>query len=121
MAGIRFARYGRITLGNDVFVNYEAYFDAEADISVGNRTQIGDHVKIITSTHKLGGSDRRAGAATGLPVKIGSGVWIGSGATILPGVSIGDGAVIGAGAVVKEDCKPDALYVGVPAVMKRIL
>nr|WP_308192122.1 DapH/DapD/GlmU-related protein [Arthrobacter sp. AK04] len=121
MSGVRFAKNGQITLGDDVFVNYGCYFDAEADITVGNQTQIGDHVRLITATHELGGSTRRAAAAYGAPIVIGSGVWIGSGVTVLPGVTIGDGAVIGAGAVVTKDCRPDTQYVGVPATAHRAL
>jgi len=43
------------------------------------------------------------------------GASIGAGAVILPGVTIGEGAMVGAGAVVTKDCKPGAVYAGVPA------
>lgn len=48
-------------------------------------------------------------------VSIGDSCWLGARATILPGVTIGEGTIIGAGAVVTEDCKPGAVYAGVPA------
>lgn len=121
MAGVHFVRYSPITLGDDVFINYGTYFDAEAEIRIGDGTQIGDHVRVVTSTHELGDGRRRAGKAVGMPVVIGSGVWIGSGSTILPGITIGDGAVIAAGSIVREDCRPDTLYAGVPAIAKKLL
>ena len=49
---------------------------------------------------------------------IGDGCWIGANVTILPGIEIGTGCIIGAGALVTKNCKPNGLYVGVPA--KRI-
>ena len=48
-------------------------------------------------------------------VSIGDGAWIGAGAKVLDGVSIGDGAIIGAAAVVREDIRPRAVAVGIPA------
>jgi maltose O-acetyltransferase len=49
------------------------------------------------------------------PVRVSDRCWLGARATILPGVTIGEGTIIGAGAVVTKDCKPGAVYVGVPA------
>jgi maltose O-acetyltransferase len=121
MGGTRFARYAPIEIGTGVFINFACYFDAEARISIGAHTSIGDHVKIITSTHRLGPQAKRAGHPTGRPVSIGSGVWIGTGATILPGVTVGDGCVIAAGAVVIKDCLADSLYAGNPAQLKKTL
>ena len=53
-----------------------------------------------------------------LPV-IGDNVLIGAGAVVLGNVKIGNNAIIGANAVMTQDVPPDALAVGVPAVIKR--
>jgi maltose O-acetyltransferase len=121
MSGIRFARGAKIKIGAGCFINFDCYFDAEASISIGDNTSIGDHVRFITSTHDIGPNRKRAGRSHGVPVVVGSGVWIGSGVTILPGVVVGDGCVIAAGSVVTSDCLPDAVYAGVPAKQKRFL
>ena len=51
----------------------------------------------------------------------GDNVWIGAKATILRGVAIGDNAVIGANAVVTKDVPANAVAVGGPARVVRIL
>ena len=75
----------------------------------------------ITSSHKIGGEERRAGSNTVAPIYIGKGVWIGANVTILPGVTIGDGCIIAAGAVVNKNCEANSLYAGVPAVKVKTL
>lgn len=112
---------GRLILGSGVFVNHGCYFDTVADITVGPRVFFGDHVRVLTSSHRMGDATQRASTLTGEPVTIGAGAWIGSGTVILPGVTVGTGAVIGANSLVTADCAPNALYVGSPARFRRAL
>ena len=49
------------------------------------------------------------------------GASIGANATILPGITIGEGAMVGAGAVVTRDVPANAVVVGNPARVMRIL
>jgi maltose O-acetyltransferase len=121
MSGLLAVRRGHIVIGDDVFLNYNVYLDAEADITICDRVQVADHVRLITSTHELSDSRRRAGRALGHPVHVGEGVWIGSGATILPGVRVEAGCFIAAGAVVAASTEPDGFYAGVPARRIRTL
>jgi maltose O-acetyltransferase len=121
MPGLVAINDGSVVIGSDVFVNFGLFMDPLGGIEIGRNTHIANHVKIITSTHEIGESTKRAGNLRALPVQIGEGVWIGAGATILPGVSIGAGAVIAAGAVVVHDCRANCLYAGVPAILKRQL
>ncbi|MGU3583523.1 acyltransferase [Rhodococcus sp. C26F] len=106
---------GRLTLGAGSFVNHGCYFDTVADIIVGQRVFLGDHVRVLTSSHRMGTAEQRASTLTGEPVTIGDGAWIGSGAVIMPGVTIGAGAVIGANSLVTKDCAPHTLHLGSPA------
>ena len=96
-------------------INYGCYFENVGRVDIGPRTGLAMFVKVITSAHQIGSRERRPVEWTPSPVTIGSGCWIGAGAIILPGVTIGDGCVVGTGAVVTQDCKPDAVYGGVPA------
>jgi maltose O-acetyltransferase len=113
--GVRWAGSTDVTLGEDVFVNTGALFDAGAPIELGDRVHIGHDVRLLTATHAMGSSAARGGRVTFAPIRVGNGVWIGAGATVLAGVSIDDGCVIAAGAVVVDDCKADGLYGGIPA------
>jgi acetyltransferase-like isoleucine patch superfamily enzyme len=113
--GVRVAGEDVLVLGEGSFVNHDCFFDTAGRIEVGRAVALGDHVRVITSAHEIGGPGRRAGRRHARPVMIEDGCWIGSSATILPGVAIGAGCVIGAGAVVTASCEPGGLYVGVPA------
>ena len=112
---------GQVSIGEGSFVNHRCLFDGSAPIVVGERCNIGPEVAFVTSTHEPGDPSRRAGDNVAEPIRVGAGAWIGARVTILPGVKIGEGCVISAAAVVRDDCKPNALYAGVPAVWKKDL
>jgi maltose O-acetyltransferase len=111
----------RVRIGRGTYVGHHCLFDTWAPITIGERCAIAMQVSFVTSSHELGGPDRRAGAMTTQAVTVGDGAWIGARATVLPGVTIGEGAVVAAGAVVTQDCEPHALYAGVPARRVRAL
>jgi maltose O-acetyltransferase len=72
-------------------------------------------VMILTATHEIDDDGLVERVPAFKPVRIGDRCWLGARVTVLPGVTIGEGTIIGAGAVVTKDCKPGAVYVGVPA------
>ena len=55
------------------------------------------------------------------PVKIGSKVWIGANVTILPGVTIGENAIVGTGSIVTKDIPDNAVAVGNPARVVKMI
>jgi putative colanic acid biosynthesis acetyltransferase WcaF len=81
-------------------------------ISIGDKSCVGEGVKILTGTHSI--SDRNFSLIK-RPVTIKACCWIATAATVLPGVTIGDGAVIGACAVVTKDVEPWTVVAGNPA------
>lgn len=113
--------YERISFGDDCFVNDGCRFDTSAPIVVGHDAYLGHEVSVITSSHEIGASDRRAYGSVADPVEIGPGSWIGTRATLLPGVTIGAGAIVAAGSVVTRSVAPDTLVAGVPARLLRQL
>lgn len=120
--GIRpplYVDYGsQITVGDRVFANYGLTALDCAPISIGDDTQIGPHVQLLTPIHPLDAEERRSKVESAAPITIGRNVWIGGGAIVLPGVTIGDNAVIGAGAVVTKDIPANAIAVGNPARLR---
>jgi acetyltransferase-like isoleucine patch superfamily enzyme len=66
-------------------------------IYIGDYTQIGPNVGIITANHDLYDNRMHFG---GQPVTIGCYCWIGMNSVILPGVQLGDFTVVGAGSIV---------------------
>lgn len=98
-----------MTVGDDVFINQGSVIFAASSITIGDRVDIGDMVRIYdTNFHPT-----RPGEATKTaPVVIESDVWIASTAIILPGVTVGRGSVIGAGAVVAHSVAPGSVVTG---------
>lgn len=108
--------YGsNIKLGQGVFLNFGCVLLDVVSIEIGDETQIGPGVQILTADHPRDPRERETGVEWGIPVKIGRNVWIGAGALILPGVTVGDDAIIGAGAVVTRDVPKGATVAGNPA------
>lgn len=108
--------YGyNIRLGEGVFLNFGCVVLDVVAVTIGDRTQIGPGVQILTADHPRDAVERATGAEWGRPIAIGRDVWIGGGALVLPGVTIGDGAIVGAGSVVTRDVPAGATVVGNPA------
>ena len=104
-----------VVIGTNAFLNHNAFIDSSATVVIGKGVSFGMNVSIITSSHSIGPSDRRAGAAKSAPVSIGDGSWLGSNVVVQPGVTIETGCVIGAGSLVTKNCSANGLYVGSPA------
>lgn len=73
------------------------YINAMNGVSLGDYTNIGPGVSIISANHDPTNNRRHMPAR---PVRIGKHCWIGAGAAILPEVVLGDFTIVGAGAVV---------------------
>ena len=107
----------RLTIGSTGWINVGCTFELNDMITIGDRVAIGHEVMVLTSTHKIGSGQRRAGAKVTSPVSIGDGVWLGARSVILPGVTVGDGAVVSTGAVVTKDVPPNSVVAGAPAAV----
>ena len=113
-----FDKIRNIELKDNCFVNRGCQFHtgpATGKITIGENTCLAMNVTMVCISHKIGGSEKRAGEHEYLDINIGNGCWICANALILPGVTIGDGCVVAAGSVVTSDCEPNCLYAGVPA------
>jgi len=114
---------GDIRIGDDVIINNNVALTADgASIKIGSRTITGINLSIMTSDgHSLDPAHRHDGKYKCLPVEIGENVFIGDNVTILKGVRIGKNAVIGANSLVIKDIPENALAVGNPCNVLRIL
>lgn len=112
----------RLFIGKNSTVNFSNKFDSEfASISIGKNVGIGMNNLFLTTSHKMGGQNKRAGETFYAPIVIKDNCWLGSNITICPGVTIEKGCVIASGSVVIENCQSNAFYAGVPAKLKRII
>jgi len=104
---------GQIEIGQEVWINFGTVIGARSRITIGNRSQIGQHCIICDSDFP----DMASPAAL-LPsggIEIGDDVWIAGRVTVRPGVKIGSGAVIISGSVVESDVPPNVIAGGIPA------
>ncbi len=85
-----------------------------ADVHIGNRVAINDHVTILTASHDVMNPNWQTVPKI---TRVDDYAWIAHGAMLLPGVHIGTGAVVGAGAVVSRDVPPYAIVAGNPAIV----
>jgi acetyltransferase-like isoleucine patch superfamily enzyme len=74
------------------------YIQGRAGIVIGDYTQIGPNVVIVSANHDVYDTRKHIEGK----VKIGDYCWLGAGSKIMPGVKLGDYTIVGAGAVVTK-------------------
>ena len=111
----------RIIKGINVFPGDSSgnYIEAINGIYIGDYTNIGPNVGLLSANHNLIDNTKHDAAP---PIKIGKFCWIGMNAVILPGVVLGDFTIVGAGAIVSKSF-PDGYCVlgGTPAAIINVL
>jgi acetyltransferase-like isoleucine patch superfamily enzyme len=92
---------GRITRGKNVYPGDSpgVYINAENGIIIGDYTNIGPNVGLVSANHDLIDNTKHLDSP---PIAIGRFCWLGMGAVILPGVVLGDHTIVGAGAIVSK-------------------
>lgn len=109
-----YINYGKhISIGKNVFINFDCTFLALGGITIEDDVLIGPKVSLITENHPLNPKDRKG--LIGKSILIKKNAWIGANATILPGVTIGENAVVAAGAVVSKNVPHNTVVGGIPA------
>lgn len=108
-----------ISLGDNVYINFEFIGVDDTYIEIGNNVLIGPRVTIAVATHPEDPAVRATGAQFNRKVVIEDNVWIGAGAIILPGVTIHENTIIGAGSVVTHDIEAGVVAVGNPCRVLR--
>lgn len=112
--------YGtNITLGAEVYMNFQCVLLDCAQITIGAQAQLGPAVQLYTATHPMDAAERASGIEAAHPIVIGARAWIGGGTIVLPGVSIGADTVVGAGSVVTRDLPAGVVAVGNPCRVLR--
>jgi maltose O-acetyltransferase len=120
--GAHFDAEENVTLGDRVYVNREVIFEGRGKVYIGAGAQIGPRCMFLTTLHPLNAAERAVrGAARTFyrDVFVGERVWLGAGVIVLPGVTIGPRTVVGAGSVVTRDLPPDVFAAGNPARIVR--
>lgn len=116
------AKRGSVTIGDGSYIGIGSILVARDSIKLGHNCLVAEHVTVRDQDHAFETSGPFAEQGFYVaPICIGNNVWIGAKATITRGVAIGDNAVIGANAVVTKDIPANAVAVGVPARVIRMI
>lgn len=109
--------YSNISLGNRSSIGDNCKIIANAEVKIGNNVLMAPEVMILTENHNIKPNELIIDSGTSKKsVIIGDDVWIGTRVTILPGAKVGDGVVVAAGAVlVDKEYPPYTIVGGVPA------
>lgn len=109
--------WGRLRIGDRVFVNNGTVIIAVEEIIIGDDVAFATEVMVIDSdSHGVEGRPHKQA-----PIVIGDGCWLGARSIILPGVTLGKRVLVAAGAVVTRDVPDDCLVAGNPAKVVRQL
>lgn len=109
---LRVRRNGRLTLGDDVSLNYGNMIVCYENIKIGNNVQFGPNVLIYDQDHDFRVKDGLKNLLYKTsPIEIGNNVWIGANTVILRGSKIGNDCVIGAGSIVKGQIPYNTVFV----------
>jgi acetyltransferase-like isoleucine patch superfamily enzyme len=109
--------WGRMRIGDRVFVNNGTVIIAVEEIVIGDDVAFAHEVLLIDSdSHGVEGQPHKQA-----PIRIGDGCWLGARSIVLPGVTLGKRVLVAAGAVVTRDVPDDCLVAGNPARVVRQL
>jgi len=104
-----------ITIGNNVYIGPRAILGAAAQLTIGDRCQLGANVSLIAENHEFsGGGDIYSQGVVRKGITVGRDVWMGNNVIVLDGVTVGEGSVIGAGTVLTKSVPERSVVVGVP-------
>lgn len=108
-----------ISIGDNVFINYDCIILDCNEVTIGNNVLFGPRVGIYGANHAIDANERNMGGCYALPIQIGNNVWIGGDVKLTAGVSIGDNSIIGTGSVVTKDIPANVIAAGVPCKVIR--
>jgi acetyltransferase-like isoleucine patch superfamily enzyme len=107
----------RVRLGRNVYANHGLTMMSVGTITIDDGVMIGPEAGFFTVNHEP--HNIRVIKTGAIHVK--KNAWIGARVSILAGVTIGENAIVGTGAVVTKDVPDNAVVVGVPAKVIKLL
>ncbi|MDQ1856125.1 sugar O-acetyltransferase [Chryseobacterium sp. WLY505] len=114
--------YGyNIKTGENFYANHNLVILDCATVEFGDNVFIGPNCSFYTAGHPLDVQQRNEGLEYAHPIKVGHNVWLGGNVVVLPGVSIGNNSVIGAGSIVTKDIPDNAVAVGNPCKVVKLI
>lgn len=110
-----------VTIGDFCYLN-GIEIAAQTSVTLGSRCIVADCLIMDTDFHSIESNRHDASAPVKTkPVEIAENVWIGNRTIILKGVRVGENSVVGAGTVVRQSVPPNAVVIGNPQQIAKML
>ena len=106
-----------LKLGKNVFANHGLTVMSLGGIEIEDGVMMGPEVGLFTVNHE----PENIRVIMTKKIHIKKNAWIGARVNILPGVTIGENAIIGTGSIVTKDIPDNAVAVGNPAKVVKML
>ena len=112
-----------LTIGDRCLIGRGSSLVAHLSITIEDDVFFGPNVYVTDQNHAIDDVHLPIGKQSQpeQPVRIGAGSWLGTNSVVLPGVTIGRHVAIGAGSVVTSDIPDNAVAVGSPARVLKIV
>ncbi len=107
----------RVFLGKNVFANHGLTVMSVGTVTLEDGVMLGPEVGLFTVNHE----PKNIRVIFTKEIRIKKNAWIGARVNILPGVTIGENAIIGTGSIVTKDIPDNAVAVGNPARVIKII
>ncbi len=107
----------RVFLGKNVFANHGLTVMSVGTVTIEDGVMLGPEVGLFTVNHE----PKNIRVIFTKEIHIKRNAWIGARVSILPGVTIGENAIVGTGSVVTKDIPDNAVAVGNPARVIKII
>ncbi len=107
----------RVFLGKNVFANHGLTVMSVGTVTIEDGVMFGPEVGIFTVNHE----PKNIRVIFTKEILIKKNAWIGARVNILPGVTIGENAIIGTGSIVTKDIPANAIAVGNPAKVVKMI
>ncbi len=107
----------RVFLGKNVFANHGLTVMSVGTITIEEGVMLGPEVGLFTVNHE----PQNIRVIMTKEILIKKNAWIGARVNILPGVTIGENAIIGTGSIVTKDIPDNAVAVGNPARIVKMI
>lgn len=107
----------RVFLGENVFANHGLTVMSVGTVTIEDGVMLGPQVGIFTVNHE----PKNIRVIFTKEILIKKNAWIGARVNILPGVTIGENAIVGTGSIVTKDIPDNAVAVGNPARIVKMI
>lgn len=116
---VRILNINNMSLGNNVYIGYGTWINAEFGVQIGDNTMLGPYNVIASGNHTFDNESLSFyGESEGHEIKIGNGCWLGAGSIITAKARIGDFCLIGAKSIITKKIHNSSKVIGCNTIIK---